>query len=267
MKLCALITTMHQNDLSKFHTMNIQCDAVIANQCDRNEIVENVINGHRVKMVCTDSRGVSLNRNIAYEHCYSDCDYVIFSDDDLVYEDGYVASIASEFSTHPEAEAIKFNLHFHCDESRISMKPIQKWEKATRRNMSSSGIWGTVIKKDCIKRANLWFDECFGPGTENYNGEDTIYVQDMLNKKLRLYRSPVDIARVYQAESTWYEGKTKRYYESTGMVFQRIYPRIAWMLAIRSAWKHSKSDGSGFSFSEMLRCYRNGTKKVRRGDY
>lgn len=267
MKLCVLVTTMFQKDFSKYKSMNLQCDAVIANQCDKNEIAEEIIDGHRVKMVSTDSRGVSRNRNIALEHCYEDCDYILFSDDDLLFAEGYTEAIEKEFQKHPEAEGIKFNLMFHADEERRTMGAIKRWEKATRRNMSASGVWGLVIKKDCVKRTNLWFDECFGPGTANYCGEDTIYIQQMLNKKMKLYRSPVEIASVDQTESSWYEGCTPRYYETAGMVFYRIYPHMARLLAIRSAWRHSRSDNSGLSFPKMLACYQNGIRRIKRGDY
>ena len=53
-KLEVLVTTMHQSDFSKFYQMNLQTNAVIANQTDKNEYVEANINGHRVKMVSTN---------------------------------------------------------------------------------------------------------------------------------------------------------------------------------------------------------------------
>ena len=266
MKICVLVTTMHQSDFSRYDDMNLQSDAVIANQCDINEITETVVGGHKVKMVSTDGRGASLNRNIAMEHSYED-EYLLFADDDLVFADGYEDVIATEFEAHPEAEAIKFNLRFTGDGSRTSMKPIEKWERATRKNMSSSGVWGIVIKRNVLKRVNLFFDESFGPGTANYCGEDTIFVQSLLKRKVRMYRSDKYIAAVDQKNSSWYEGRTKRYYETVGMVFQRIYPGAAWLLAVRSSYKHSKKDGSGLSFAEMLKCYTDGINRVRRGDY
>ena len=34
-KIEVLVTTMHQSDITKYHEMNLQTDAVIANQADR----------------------------------------------------------------------------------------------------------------------------------------------------------------------------------------------------------------------------------------
>ena len=95
MKLEVLVTTMHCNDLSIYKRMNLQTDAIIANQCDNDEVLCEVIDNHNVKMVSTNTRGVSLNRNIAINH--STADYILFSDDDLIFNNGYEKEINDEF--------------------------------------------------------------------------------------------------------------------------------------------------------------------------
>ena len=150
-----LVTTMHQSDFSKYSQMNLQTDAVLANQTDKNSYSEMLINGCTVKMVSTDSRGVSRNRNIAMAHANQKAEYVLFSDDDLVFVDGYEQLILDEFEKHPEAEAIKFNLRDLSTARKISMHRIEQFEKATRRNMSSSGVWGIVVKRDTLKKHYL----------------------------------------------------------------------------------------------------------------
>lgn len=268
MKLCILVTTMHQKEFSKFYEMNLKCDAVIANQCDKNEIHEEVINGCRVKLVSTDSRGISKNRNDALEHCFGDCDYVMFSDDDLVYDDDYVQKISNAFAEHPEADAIKFNIRYLSQQDgRCNHAEIGNWEKATRRNMSACGVCGLVIRKEHLISNSVFFDENFGPGTKNYCGEDTIFIQELINKGIRLYRSPVTIAGIDQSESTWYEGYTERYYETVGMVFQRMYPGLAPLLAMRSSYKHYQKHESDLSFTQILSSYMSGIKRFKNGDY
>jgi len=111
MKVEVLITTMHQHNSDLYRKMNLQTDAVIANQADVSGYKETVINNHRVRLITTDSRGVSRNRNIAIAHSSQDADVLLFSDDDLIFNDGYEEQITDEFLKHPEAEAIKFNLH------------------------------------------------------------------------------------------------------------------------------------------------------------
>lgn len=83
MNIQVLVTTMHQTGFEKFSEMNLQTDAVIANQTDKNEYLETVVDNCSVKLVSTDSRGLSRNRNIALSHANQNADFIIFSDDDL----------------------------------------------------------------------------------------------------------------------------------------------------------------------------------------
>lgn len=259
-KLQVLVTTMHQTDLSKYTQMNLQTDAVIANQADRNEILTEDIKGCNVQLVTTSTRGLSRNRNIALAHANQEAEYIMFSDDDLVFVSGYEKLILDEFESHPEAEVIRFNIHNLSDTRKITMRRIASFEKATRRNMSSSGVCGLVIRADVLKKYNLRFREDFGPGTENYCGEDTIFLMDMLKKKIRLYRSPVDIAGIDQSESSWFQGHNEKYFLTGGMVIGTIYPKMAYLIAIRSAYKAYKRNDSGMLFWDILRCYYNGIK-------
>ena len=253
-----LVTTMHQSDFSKYSQMNLQTDAVLANQTDKNDYSETVINACTVRMISTDSRGVSRNRNIAMAHANQKAEYVLFSDDDLVFVDGYEQLILDEFKKHPEAEAIKFHIHDLSKTRKISMRRIERFEKATRRNMSSSGVWGVAIKREVLRNHDLHFHENFGPGTENFCGEDTIFLMEMLDKKVRLYRSPVDIAGIDQTESTWFQGHNERYFTTGGIVLGTIYPVLSYLLVIRSAWKAYQRKDSGMSYWEILACYYRG---------
>lgn len=256
-----LVTTMHQSDSSKYTQMNLQTDAVIANQTDKNEYAETEINGSSVKLISTNSRGLSRNRNIALSYASQEADYILFSDDDLVFNDGYKQAILDEFDKHPEAEAIKFNIHDLSHTRKISMRRIERFEKATRRNMSSSGVWGLVIRRDVLKRHNLHFHENFGAGTKNFCGEDTIFLMEMLDKKVKFYRSPVDIGGIDQSESSWFQGHNARFFVTCGMVLGTIYPRLSYLLVIRSAWKACRRKDSGMRYIDILACYYRGIRK------
>lgn len=244
--------------------MNLQTDAIIANQGDRNDYFEEIINKNVVQFISTKTRGVSRNRNIALSYASQTADLILFSDDDLIFENNYEKLIIEEFEKHPYAEAIKFNLHNLSTTRTISMKYIETFEKCTRRNMSSSGVGGLVIKTEVLKRIGLRFHENFGPGTENYCGEDTIFLQTLINKKIKFYRSPIDIAGIDQTNSTWFKGFDEKYFTVSGKVFATIYPKLAILLAIRSAYKFSKSKRCDLKFWTIFRCYRKGIKEIRR---
>lgn len=251
-----MVTTMHQKDLQIYDQMNIQTDAIIANQADC-FFYQEVKNGdNTVRLLTTPTRGVSRNRNIAL--AVSTADYVLFADDDLIFRDGYEEMIFREFRCHPEAEAIKFNLHNLSEKRKISMGRIEKFEKATRRNMSASGVCGVVVKREALVRKSLYFHEFFGPGTDNYCGEDTIFLQSMLNRKVKLYRSPLDIAGIDQTESTWFEGYNEKYFTVTGRVLGTIYPFLSYLTAVRSAFRFTKREKCKMKFWQILKCYYRG---------
>ena len=251
-----LVTTMHQTDMRKYKEMNLQTNAVIANQTDSYSYQEKQIEHSIVRMISTHTRGLSRNRNIAL--ALSSSEFILFADDDLRFIDGYADIIEKEFLEHPEAEAIKFNLYDISEKRKISMKPIQKFEKGTVLNMGSSGVWGIVIKKDILIRSNLKFNEEFGTGTELYCGEDTIFIVEMLRKKVKLYRSPKVIAGIDQSDSSWFEGHNDRYFEVSGRFFSVLYPKIASLLAVRSAFRFSRRSDCDMSFLKILKCYLRG---------
>ena len=51
MKVTVLVSTMHQKDYSIVERMNIQSDAIIINQCEKNNIVEFQKNEYNIKFL------------------------------------------------------------------------------------------------------------------------------------------------------------------------------------------------------------------------
>ncbi len=264
MKLQILVTTMHQTDFKKREEMNIKSDVIFANQsnCYAYDVTEK--GGFKAEMVTTATRGTSRNRNIAIEYSSPDADLIMFADDDLVLKDGYEEIILSEFETHPEAEAIKFNLYDMSKVRKLSMKKTEYFKKATRRNLSASGVCGLVIKRQVLIKNNLRFNENFGPGSENYCGEDSIFLQEVINKKINTYLSPVEIAGVDLTDSSWFDGYNEKYFYTAGKVFAVMYPKLGRLLAIRSAHRFLKRKKSDLKFKAILKCYFKGIKDYLR---
>mgnify|MGYP003306653570 CR=1 FL=1 len=256
-KLEVLVTTMHQPDLRKYLEMNLQTDAVIANQADRDETVEVLIGNSRVRMVTTRTRGVSVNRNIAIQNIGSDSQWILFADDDLRFYDGYAKLVQETFDRHPEADAVKYNLR-SVSERKITMRPLVSFHRAKRWETGSWGVWGLAIKVGRLKETRISFHERFGPGTENYCGEDTIFFQELFKKGINLYASPEYIADIDQSNSSWYEGYGERYFQTNGMVLHEAYPILCIPLAVRSAWRFSRRENCHMKFWDILKCYRKG---------
>lgn len=182
MKILVLVTTMNQKDEGRYKEMNLQTDAIIANQSDEEWVKNYHIDGHDVKLVTTKTRGLSKNRNIALDNIWN-CDVIIFLDDDLIFYDCYEKMVIKEFRDHPEADAIRFNLN--CISNRkLFMKPIERFHKSNRREVASWGICGAAFKAVVLKESGIRFNEKFGAGTDNYCGEDSIFLQEILKKEL-----------------------------------------------------------------------------------
>jgi len=101
---------MHQNDHSLLEKMNIQSDAIIGNQCNRNEIEEFNYNGNTIKYLSFPERGVGLNRNNALMRATADI--CLFADDDVRYVDNYKDIIIEAFEQNPKADMIVLALRY-----------------------------------------------------------------------------------------------------------------------------------------------------------
>lgn len=257
-KLEVLVTTMHQKDFSKYKEMNLQTDAVIANQADINSIEECNIDGARVKLVTTATRGLSKNRNIAIANISDDAEYIMFSDDDLKFYKNYEDIILEEFRNNPSADAIKFNINFSISQKRLTMKPITEFKRVNRKQVTSFGVWGLVIKRDVLIGKKLSYNERFGTGTPNYCGEDSIFLQEMFKKKIKFYVSPKYIADIDQSSSSWFEGYNEKNFTVRGKVINECYPVLSFVLLLRSSFKTYIRGQVDMSFFGILKCYYKG---------
>ncbi len=259
-KLQVLVTTMHETGFDKFYEMNLSTDAVIANQADENSVEEKEIGISKVRLVTTDMRGTSKNRNIAIENISDEAEYIMFADDDLIFYDNYEDVVVSEFQKCPRADAIKFNINA-VSKRKLSMKPITKLKKLSRREVTSYGVCGIVIKKEILLKSRIKFNERFGPGTSNYCGEDTIFLQELFKKKISFFSSPLYIADIDQSESSWFEGHNEKYFTVSGMIINECYPFLSFLLVVRSAMKFHKRKASQLGLWGILKCYYGGVFK------
>jgi hypothetical protein len=259
-KVQILVTTMHQTDDRKFDEMNLQTDAVIANQADFEDFEKKMHGENKVCFVTTRTRGLSKNRNIAIENISADAEYVVFSDDDLVWKDGYENIILDAFEKHPECPVLKFNLNC-VSERKIAMKRFKEFHIATRREVGSWGVCGVAMKADILREGCLNFNERFGTGTPNYCGEDSIFLQELFKKKYKTGCIPDVVADIDQADSSWFKGHDEKYFTVAGMILQEIYPVLCYPLIARSAIRAAKRGDSNMAFWKILMCYFRGTCK------
>lgn len=221
---------MHQNDHSLLEKMNIQTDAIVGNQCDRNEVECFEWNGHQIKYLSFAERGVGLNRNNALMR--ADADVCLFADDDMVYVDGYAEKIERAFKDNPRADVLVFNLL----EKDSERKRISKVSKVCRLNYLRYGTARVAFKLSAVKAQGIYFNQCFGGGTEHAHGEDNLFLTACLDKGLKIYAVPIEIAELKdERPSSWNTGYDDKYLIDQGILYKTISRRWWKLLCLQDA--------------------------------
>ncbi|MBE6602908.1 MAG: glycosyltransferase family 2 protein [Ruminococcaceae bacterium] len=230
MRIQVLVAAMHQTDHSLLEKMNIQTDAIIGNQCDRNEVEDFEWNGHRIKYLNFAERGVGLNRNNALMR--ADADICLFADDDMVYVDGYAEKIENAFKANPKADVVVFNL-IERDSER---KQIKKACRVGYLNYLRYGTARIAFKLDKVKAQGIYFNQCFGGGTEHAHGEDNLFLTACLNRGLKIYAVPMEIAELKdERPSSWNTGYDDKYLVDQGILYKTISRRWWRLLCLQDA--------------------------------
>lgn len=252
-----LCVTMHQKDFSKIEQMNINSDVVFANQADTTSMDELEFNGHRARMITTDTRGVGVNRNLALT--YAQGEICLFADDDVTYDDDMEERVLKEFDAHPDADVIIF--HFDTDSDRKQVK-YPKTKKCGRFCRLPWATFRVAFRLNSVKKANVWFTTLFGGGCIFPSGEDSMWLTEARKKGLTFYVSKETIGKVSFEESTWFTGFDEKMYYGKGAFYQATHPgtKLLWMLyfALRTK-KLSK-----LSIKEMFKWMNNGVDGYRK---
>ena len=233
-KLEVLVATMHQTDFSKVAEMNIHSDVVFANQADRQDYDETVIDGHRIRMITTDQRGVGRNRNLAL--LYAEGDYLLFADDDMVYADDYAEQIVQAFESMPEvdifvfaAEYSKNGVVYEIDHHALARLPyLKSWKY---------GTVAVAARRKSLERANVWYHMQFGGGCIYSSGEDSLFLNDCYKKGLTVYTNPYCIGECKKDSSSWFRGYTEKYFLDKGCWLSVALPRVCRLAVFPLAFK------------------------------
>lgn len=249
MNVQVLVATMHQEDHSLLQKMNIQTDAIVCNQCDRNEFENFEYDGHSIRWLSFAERGVGLNRNNALMRATNDI--VLFADDDMVYMDGYEAILNNAFAELPDADVLIFNLK----EPAIKRPVIQKAGRVGRFNYLRYGTARIAAKLTSVKNNGIYFNQCYGGGTEHCHGEDSLFLCSCLKKGLKIYAYPKVIAELTEErESTWNCGYDEKYLKDQGALFRQISRRWWRLLCLQDAIRRNKSYGMNWVKAFKIMC-------------
>jgi len=254
MNIEVLVATMKQHDFSILKAMNIQTNAVIANQTDENAFYEERINNNVTKMINTTTIGVGLNRNFAL--LFSTGEVLLFSDDDMVFVDDYSIGIAKAYEDYPDADAIIFSADLTKDGEVI--EHIQnRDEQAFIYNSLKYASWTISIKRSSYLKYNLSFNQLFGGGCLYGAGEDSLFIKDMFDKGLKIYKSSFYIGRTSRDTSTWFTGYNEKYIYDKGAWLACSFPKLKYLMCAYMTWRIHKISNVRYSkiFQLLMKGY------------
>jgi len=236
MNVQVLVATMHQRDHTLLQKMNIQSHVIVGNQCDYNSVETFNYNGNKAVYLNFAERGVGLNRNNALMR--ADGDVCLFADDDIIYKDDYVEIVLNAFRNYPKADVIIFNLK----EAKPTRYIIKTPTKINYLNYLRYGTARVAVRLESIKLNGIFFNQCFGGGTEHCHGEDNIFLAACLKCKLKIYADPAYIAELTEErESTWNTGFDEKYLCDQGSLYKAISRRWWKLLCLQDALRRHES--------------------------
>ena len=227
-QLQVLVATMNQGDFSIVEKMNIACDVVIANQADREVIEERVVDGCRHKMITTKTRGVGLNRNIGL--LSAEAEYILFSDDDVVYCDGMQNEVIKAFEENPQADLLIFGMDIVkngvvTEKRHLKSKRLHLW------NAMRFGTYTIAARRSAILRGNITFHQLFGGGCMYSAGEDTLFLKSCFDQGLRVYSHEYVLGTCCKDTSSWFTGYGEKYFYDKGVLVRHLFPRMHYLMA------------------------------------
>ena len=228
-KLQVLVATMHRQDFSVGETMNIRCDAVFANQADREETVNCRNRWGDWKMVTTSTRGVGLNRNLAL--LAADGDILLLADDDVVYNDDMPQQVTKAFQENPQADVLIFSMDILKNGKVTEKRHLQH----KRRRVWDSMRFGTytmAIRRKALLRGNIAFHQCFGGGCMYSAGEDSVFLKNCFDRGLKVYSHPYVLGTCCKDTSSWFVGYNEKYFYDKGALMAHLFPRIPHLMGI-----------------------------------
>lgn len=251
-----LVSTLNQNPKELIEEMKVSSNAVFVNQCDTNQVEEWEHRGKKIRVYHMAERGIGKSRNFAMMQ--ADSDICLFSDEDIVYVDGYETSILKEFSVNPRADMILFNLeiekerqtYFNTDRKRVHLL-----------NCGRYGAVSFAIRTEVLREKNVFFSLLFGGGAKYSNGEDSLFLKELIQKGCKVYTSPVVIGKEISSPSTWFTGYNRKFFIDRGVLYRFLYGKMARLLALRFLLAHKEKMCSEYSVKEAYRLMKQGIKR------
>ena len=231
MSVQLLVSCVEKNIPELVEKMNVEGPAVIVNQCKENKDEQYTEKNFKVNAYYRAERGVGRSRNLALSK--ADTDICLFSDEDIVYNTGYVKLIEEEFAAHPEADGILFQVEV--DPSRKTYQN-DSWGKVGLLNCGRYPAYSMAFRREKLVQTGVQFSLLFGGGAPYSNGEDSLFISQLIKAGMQIYKSPVCIGAEIPRPSTWFTGYHDKFFFDRGVLYHFLYGAAAPLWGFRFAF-------------------------------
>lgn len=181
-------------------------------------------------------QGLSRSRNICLSKSKSD--YVIFSDDDVLYYEDSITRFKNLVLNNPDVDIITFKASCIEDGSDFRSYPNDRMSIQDVRSFRPCSI-EIAVKRTSVTNGNvLPFDERFGLGSRYPMHEESIFINNALMNNSRVKFFPIVLVQ-HKKESTGTHRLTNpRLVSATGAYYRIVYGRpLSLVLCIRNTMK------------------------------
>ena len=230
-----LISGMNLDTTHVAENMKLEADAIVINQTDSFGFEEYQYKEHRIKIYCMNEKGVGLSRNNALLR--ADGDIVLFSDEDIVYNEGYAKAVLDAFEANPDIDMIFFN--FDVAEDRQTYH-IEKKGRVRQYNCGRYPTYSLALRREVLHKKGITFSLLFGGGAKYSNGEDSLFIKQCIKSGMKALALPVTLGREVPRPSTWFNGYTDKFFFDRGVLYRALYGKMAKPFALRFLFAHRK---------------------------
>lgn len=252
-----LVSCVDKDVAQMLEKQKLTGSAVVVNQCDKDAEEHLCLNKAEAAVYHRKERGVGRSRNLALSK--ADREICLFSDEDIVYTDGYEALIEAEFAAHPEADGILFQV-----EVTPERKTYQNdtFGRVSLWNCGRYPAYSMAFRREKLQNTKVEFSHLFGGGAPYSNGEDSLFIRQLIKAGLRIYKSPVCIGEEIPRPSTWFTGYHEKFFFDRGVLYHFLYGAAAPLWGFRFVFTKRKEMCQQVAWTKAYKLLLSG---IRRG--
>ena len=191
-----------------------------------------------LKVEVLESVGVAKSRTRAI--WLSSSEYLVFADDDIVFEELALERAIAYLDANPKLSLLLTRAQD--PKGRLRKKYPRASTKLNIFNSARAATYEMIIRVDAIRQFGVLFDENFGAGSENYLGDEFIFIADLLRAGGLAEFIPLTVA-THPADSSGSGWGTSRDRLARAKVFTRVFGALAPLVRLAFGFRRIRELG------------------------